>query len=594
MRSIRLSLILCFSLLLVLSLGAISGLVYRTTEHGLQKGQDRIEELLKANYEYRCKQEGDKLDADLLEKAKSLARAVEVEIQFPDVRALRLSVLAGPMAMPGIGSPIPLAFPLARMQLLKGSVSDQLFRLCITHHIKPEVMLPPEVGPLKHYYQINTMTGGEWRSLNMENANFDFNPRIFEDAKGDSLFDNARLQLDRQTVEVRRIRISFSNFKVLFPFANRGRNGGKSSTARESPAQPQPRPQWKWTIYIQVAADTAPFHAALAGFKRELDTELAVQQDKHQTDLGNLRNTLLLIDVGTLVAISLLGCLLITLGLAPLRRLSEAVSKVSEKDFRLPLENRKMPVELRPIVHRLDQTLDQLKRLFTREKQAAADISHELRTPLAAMLATLEVALRKPRSAEEYHEVLDECRIAGLQMSQLVERMLALARLDAGADHLRPREVDVGKLADQCANLVRPLAEARGLNLVVKHEGNTNLKADPDKVREIVTNLLHNAIEYNRPEGNIEVNVGRDNGYLSVAVTDTGIGIPEESRELIFERFFRQDPSRTGEGLHAGIGLALVKGYVELMGGRIEVDSVLGEGSTFRIQLPVQEPAAVG
>jgi signal transduction histidine kinase len=178
-------------------------------------------------------------------------------------------------------------------------------------------------------------------------------------------------------------------------------------------------------------------------------------------------------------------------------------------------------------------------------------------------------------------------------MYGLVERLLTLARLDAGADHLRTREVDVGALAEQCASLVRPLAEARGLRLDVHADGPACVKADPDKLREVFTNLLHNAIEYNRPDGSIDVAVQRDNGDVRVEVRDTGIGISPEARRLIFERFYRADPSRAAEGLHAGLGLAIVKGYVDLMGGKIDVDSKEGQGSTFRLRLPVQ-PAAHG
>ena len=102
-----------------------------------------------------------------------------------------------------------------------------------------------------------------------------------------------------------------------------------------------------------------------------------------------------------------------------------------------------------------------------------------------------------------------------------------------------------------------------------------------------INNLLHNAIQYNRPEGRIDLNVARDRDQVQVEVHDTGIGIEPEARSQIFERFYRADPSRGGDGLHAGLGLALVKEYVDLMGGRIDVESVVGQGSTFRVVLPV-------
>src|SRR5205807_2167799 len=109
------------------------------------------------------------------------------------------------------------------------------------------------------------------------------------------------------------------------------------------------------------------------------------------------------------------------------------------------------------------------------------------------------------------------------------------------------------------------------------------------KLREILTNLLHNAIEYNRPAGRVEVAVARQNGRVFLQVRDTGIGIAPEARAHIFERFYRADPSRATEDAHAGIGLSIVKGYVDLLGGTIAVDSTPGEGSTFTVTLPARE-----
>src|SRR5262249_15109188 len=158
-------------------------------------------------------------------------------------------------------------------------------------------------------------------------------------------------------------------------------------------------------------------------------------------------------------------------------------------------------------------------------------------------------------------------------------RLLTLARIDAGVDRLRVEKVDVAALAEQCTALVRPLAEARGLTLRLHSDGEALLQADPGKLREVLTNLLHNAIEYNRPAGSIDLTVARHNGSLCVEVRDTGVGIAPEARAHIFERFYRADPSRQAEGLHAGLGLAIVKGYVDLMGGSIDVESDVGRGS---------------
>jgi signal transduction histidine kinase len=283
------------------------------------------------------------------------------------------------------------------------------------------------------------------------------------------------------------------------------------------------------------------------------------------------------------------SCVLVGIGLSPLRRLSEAVSRISEKDITLNFNQSRLPPELRPITERLSQTLEMLRRAFAREKQAAADISHELRTPLAALLTTLEVGLRRPRSPEEYTDLLKACHAIGQQMTQLVERLLVLARIDAGVDSLRSQEVDVAAVAQQCVTLVRPLAEARNLTLQLHcQKGRPRLNTDGDKFREILNNLLHNAVEYNRPNGRIDVTLEPHNGALRVNVADTGIGISSKAKAHIFKRFYRADSSRQAEGLHAGVGLSIVKGYVDLMGGTIDVESTEGEGSTFRLQLPVR------
>jgi signal transduction histidine kinase len=123
-------------------------------------------------------------------------------------------------------------------------------------------------------------------------------------------------------------------------------------------------------------------------------------------------------------------------------------------------------------------------------------------------------------------------------------------------------------------------------------EETARLLTDPDKLREVLNNLLHNAIQYNRPAGCIDLVVTPCGEEVQFEVRDTGIGIPAEARERIFERFYRADPARAGDGLNAGLGLAIVKEYVELMGGHISVESAPGQGSTFRVQLPVQGPAA--
>ncbi len=344
-------------------------------------------------------------------------------------------------------------------------------------------------------------------------------------------------------------------------------------------------------VFVEYARQTTEIDDALADLRADLDETIAGLDQDLQTSLTSLRTKFGLTGLAVFGAILLGGIWLVHRGLVPIRRITDAVSQVSERDFNLHLERKEVPVELESIVEKLQQTLGSLGRAFDREKQAAADISHELRTPISALMATTQVCLKKPRTLEEYRDTLETCLEISQQLSVLVEGLLVLARLDAGRDNLTPESVDVPELASQCVSMVKPLADARGLRLHLDRNGPAVLKTDPNKLREIVTNLLHNAIQYNKPNGSIEVGVERDNGHVKLEVRDTGIGINPQAREHLFERFYRADPSRQSDTIHAGLGLSIVKGYLDLMGGRIEVDSVEGQGSTFRVWLPAAEEA---
>ena len=284
--------------------------------------------------------------------------------------------------------------------------------------------------------------------------------------------------------------------------------------------------------------------------------------------------------------------LLVRWALKPLRRLSEAVSRVTERDFRLQINKADMPEELQPISQRIDVMLGQLERAFLREKQATADISHELRTPLAGIITTLELALRKNRTEQQYREFLADCKESAGHMARIVEKLLALARLDAGTAMLQAGDVDLANIVEECLEVVRPLARAQNIELIHEGDASCMLLTDPDKLREALQNLLHNAIQYNRKNGKVILRHSSTPGEVLIEVEDTGIGIPPEAQEMIFERFYRLDPARNTDGSSAGLGLAIVRSFVSLMGGTITVESQPGVGTTFRIRMPLEKPGS--
>ncbi|HMP60511.1 MAG TPA: HAMP domain-containing sensor histidine kinase, partial [Gemmatales bacterium] len=247
--------------------------------------------------------------------------------------------------------------------------------------------------------------------------------------------------------------------------------------------------------------------------------------------------------------------------------------------------------ELAAVIDKLQQTLTSLEQAFAHEKQAVADISHELRTPVASLLTTIQVCLRKPRGSEEYRATLQQCADIADHLAVLVQRLLLLARLDAGVDQPQRELVEVHELAGNCVDMLRPLAEAAGLTLSIESRPALS-ETDPIKLREIITNLVDNAIHYNRPGGRVDVLVAPTGGWVEIAVRDTGIGIGPQARQHLFERFFRADASRHSDTPRAGLGLAIVKGYLDLLGGSVDVTSEEGRGSTFRVRLPAATASA--
>jgi heavy metal sensor kinase len=617
-KSIRLSLIVYFLALLAVTVGAVSVLAYRTAQQTLIDKKKATEGLIEAQHKERCRAEEDRLDQELLAQARTISGLAIFEwdprksrqlSSQPDWQHLPVRESYYFNALGAVLSPngyLPVAWALT--QATESPLTLGPLTLCVSDIKFEKEDLEHHFGRrAADYIQVYHTWGGTYRSESLGDRALPISPEELDPDK--TLAWKADDSALNDGTAVRRVILQVApprrNFVIIGadrrgpgappPPASQG-NGGQGTRTdpmpRAEPRRPD-RPRGmrleqirRPILIVQCAINSADRDAALMPFHKLRDDELADLADRTDASLGSLRKHLMAICILTFIATVLGGVWLVRVGLSPLRKLSVAVSRVSAKDFRLQFDEHRLPGELKPIADRLTETLDQLKRAFLREKQAAADISHELRTPLAALLTTIDVTLRKPRSAEVYREALEDCRSSGHTMNLLVERLLALARLDAGVDMLRPQAVDASELAEQCAALVRPLAEARGLHLNVHRNGPAVLEADPAKLREVVTNLLHNAIQYNRPDGSVDLSVARRNGSLELEVADTGIGIGKEAKQHIFERFYRADPSRSTDGLHAGLGLAIVKGYVDLMGGTIAVESTEGKGSTFRVRLP--------
>ncbi len=230
-----------------------------------------------------------------------------------------------------------------------------------------------------------------------------------------------------------------------------------------------------------------------------------------------------------------------------------------------------------------------IQKSWDRQQQFVADASHELRTPLAVVKSNAELMLRHPDHTIEEESI----RVTNIaretrRMTKLVSDLLTLARSDANQSELKLSLVSVNELINAVAEQFVPLAEMEGITLQAEISEQLELTADRERLHQLLVILLDNAIKYTLPPGKIFITATKHGGNISVAVEDSGQGIPPEDLQRVFDRFFRSDKARSREKGGTGLGLAIAKWIVDKHGGKITVESKLGSGTKFSIMLPVK------
>jgi two-component system OmpR family sensor kinase len=244
-----------------------------------------------------------------------------------------------------------------------------------------------------------------------------------------------------------------------------------------------------------------------------------------------------------------------------------------------------------------DHMVDRLAANLQAQRRFVADASHELRTPLTSLEGLSEMLLMGAdrgdgravqRMARSMHGELG-------RMARLVSDLLTLSRLDSAAP-MQFAPVDVGKLLENIAEQVTPMAEAREIDLNVAREGDglVVVSADPDRLKQVILNLVDNALRYTPANGEVKLSAGHDaeTGRVRIEVRDTGPGIAVDDIPYIFDRFYRGDPSRARTTGSTGLGLAIARSIAQAHGGTIEAQSTPGEGACFIVTLPAHRPTA--
>lgn len=320
-------------------------------------------------------------------------------------------------------------------------------------------------------------------------------------------------------------------------------------------------------------------HLQFGAGETELWIRGVVPETEGLRQLQQITRSLLML-LPLLIALAILaGWLLAGQMLAPLRRIEETAEQISRgDDLRRRIPEGESRDEIGRLARVFNGMIDRLERSFEAERRFNSDASHELRTPTSVILAQTEYSLEKERSPEEYVDALRVVRKQGRRMSALIDDMLAYTRMDQGPERYPFVRLDLSRLAAEAAEETRLLhAEYITLETEIKEglfvEGNAML------LNRLTHNLLSNACRYGN--GLVRVRLGREGKRICLSVEDNGPGIPPEEREKIFDRFYRSDASRSGEG--TGLGLAMVKKIAQMHGAELRLESTPDAGSCFSV-----------
>jgi heavy metal sensor kinase len=281
------------------------------------------------------------------------------------------------------------------------------------------------------------------------------------------------------------------------------------------------------------------------------------------------------------------GWLLARRALKPVDQMTEAARRISAEHLDERVHTTGTGDELDRLAATLNDMLGRLDVTFRQIRQFSADASHELQTPLTILQGELEVALRAPRTPDEYRRVLTSALEESGRIARLVEGLLLLSRADAGVLRMDHQPVDLARLVAEVCEHSQVLAKARGVTLDLGPLTPVTMQGDPQHLRRLLVNLVDNGLKYTPAGGRVTLALYQDGTCAVLRVTDTGIGLAPGEQERIFQRFYRAPAAMSRDAEGSGLGLCIARSIVEAHGGAIQVESTEGHGSIFTVRLPL-------
>jgi two-component system, OmpR family, heavy metal sensor histidine kinase CusS len=289
---------------------------------------------------------------------------------------------------------------------------------------------------------------------------------------------------------------------------------------------------------------------------RPLELLVAQSTEALDAELQRVRVIVALCALGAVILSAATVVLVVPRALAPLKRVSGEIATMNPESL-APISESGVPRELKPVVTQLNALLARTNAVLDRERQFSAGAAHELRTPLAGLRAKLELALSRERSAAEHAKLATDCLGLATSMQVLLQNLLLFAR--GGGDLPPPQSIDVAALVKQISALHSEKVTAKRVRLTINETGGGVIQSQRELLAVILQNLMGNAVEYVNVNGEISVSIGQSSDGLELIVSNSGCELKPEDVSHVFEPFWRGDGARTGDGAHAGLGLAICR-----------------------------------
>lgn len=316
---------------------------------------------------------------------------------------------------------------------------------------------------------------------------------------------------------------------------------------------------------------------------------ISVSTDNIVLNHGYLSQVATIILVIVVVATVFFGILVILYFMKPFGKLSDGIAAIKEGygDDALQVNDY---TETALICKRFNEVIGRMKITDESRQEFVSNVSHELKTPLTSMKVLADSINSMPDAPKElYQEFMEDITSEIERETKIINDLLSLVKMDKSAADLNVTSVNINELLEQILKRLQPIADKQQVELVLESFRPVTAEVDEVKLTLAITNLVENAIKYNRADGEgwVHVSLNADHQYMYLKVEDSGIGIPEESLDQIYERFYRVDKSHSREIGGTGLGLAITRNCILMHRGAIKVHSVLGEGTTFDVRIPL-------